>query len=267
MDKTQDKQFELELSELQLTATSVQLPITDTVITTLLSYSRPIFSRLIQKYTRRFLDGEMDVLARRTACSLIQEKLNATDLSHLQFATKDPVEIHVPVIGFMDVGVRSKQVQLLNTFACDAVSFTGTDVSVRIKGIDFDAAFDWSFAHRSLLPFDLLFFLRNMGAGSVNASGAVDVHINLEEPARSAVSIDLPRLIVDLNPSSDWFIYGLVETFATPLIRRTLVTLANWYLDRTIVGCLRDPACAGLPPDLLRLQLEESEKLDTLVQV
>jgi len=106
-----------------------------------------------------------------------------------------------------------------------------------------DADFVWDYEHHG----SSIWMLHNKGAGTVNATGALDVYIDMTKPAASAVTVGLPSLRVSLNPESDVILYKTAVIFAMPMVRRTLEIIANTYVQDQVVGCLRNASCLNVP--------------------
>jgi len=242
VDQSIDRFFRMEVTDLNLTVTNSNAGYLNSFIATALDSSRPLVTYTMSKYTKSLLDWQLESARNGSKCDALQQQFDALNMTHWQFRTATPVVVDM-ALTTIDVRLNSTHTNFFHNLQCDEMSFDGRILVVRVTGVDMDADFVWDYEHHG----SSIWMLHNKGAGTVNATGALDVYIDMTKPASSAVTVGLPSLRVSLNPESDVILYKTAVIFAMPMVRRTLEIIANTYVQDQVVGCLRNASCLNVP--------------------
>jgi len=202
---------------------------------------RPIVSELVHVAAKKTLEDSLDIIHSKGGCAFIHNVLAGVDMTTISFQS-DNNTVHVPVVGNVEMSVDSKWVSQPTTMDCKSVGFTGKTLVAHIENVPFSAGFAWSYRKAGSK------FWHNHGNGSTSIVGGTELHIDLLDPSKTVLKVDLPVLELKLHAAADAWLYDAMTGIMVPLVHETLTLFGGKILTHYVRKCLEDPTCPHLHP-------------------
>lgn len=237
--------FALSIGELHVQLDAQHHPWLTAALEKLTNFVTPLVSKVVQLAAGEALDESLAGIYQHGACAFISDALKDLEWVNLQFTSYEPFTQHVPVIGDVNFSVNSTSISPPTSMECSKLGFNGTAMTAHIERVPFNVDFVWAYAKSGSS------FWHNKGNGSAAVVGGALLYIDVIEPSKTTIKVDLPELNVQLKADSDAWMYKALSKVVGPLVRGSLQLFGGRVLAHYITKCLEDPTCPHVKPTTL----------------
>merc|ERR1711972_231897 len=206
----------------------------------LTGFMRPLVSMAVEHASRTALRESLAIVRKQGSCAFLQGTVADLDVAKLQFTSYEPFEIHVPVVGDVNISVNSTYIKPPTSMHCEHVGFNGSTLMAHVEDVPFSAGFKWAYQKLGSS------FWHNQGTGSTAVVAGTLLHIDLLKPSDTSIQMELPTLKLDLQADADAWMYNALTDVMVPLLRESLQLFGGKLVAHHVAKCLADPKCPQL---------------------
>jgi hypothetical protein len=221
------------------------------------SHSEPIIGAIVQHEVRSTISAQLKKVQAEGACATVNDLLQYTAMVDLGMKVIQPMKVHAPTIGEVDVYANVTQVVLPRSMTCGPWHFNGTHLDMQFDDARISADFDWKY--NATEPGIWTKFWHNKGYGSMNATAGLRMKLNLLQPSAADIEIHLPDLDFYIRADSDDWLYRALNAIFRPLVRRGVQAFGG-HVVRKVLECLADPSCHLITASDLRASTASSDR-------
>jgi hypothetical protein len=240
MDKDKEQLVQFQLGEIDVSLGAQHHSWLTAAMMKLVKFLRPLVSEVVQLAAKKVMHDSLSEVRQKGGCAFLGGALKQVSFLKFGFTSWEPIRVHVPVIGDVDISVNSTHIGQPTSMECQHVSFDGERLVAHIENVPFDAGFKW--AYRKVGSS----FWHNSGTGKANVVAGTMVNIDLITPKSTGLKIDVPVLKLDLHADADAWLYKALTFAMVPLVRHSLNLFGGEFLTYELRKCLEDPSCPHL---------------------
>jgi hypothetical protein len=242
MTKEDDQLVQFRLGEIDISLGAQHHSWLTSALMKLVKFLRPLVSEVVQLAAKKVMHDSLAVVREHGGCAFLGDVLKQVRFVNFGFTSWEPIRVHVPVIGDVDISVNSTHIGQPTSMDCHHVAFNGERLAAHIENVPFDAGFNW--AYRKVGSS----FWHNSGSGKAAVVAGTMVNIDLITPKSTSLKIDVPSLKLDLHADADAWLYKALTFAMVPLVRHSLNLFGGKFLTYELKKCLEDPSCPHLGP-------------------
>lgn len=207
------------------------------------NFMTPVVREVVYLAAEKAMDKMLAVIYDDGACVFAKDALKNLDVASLQFISYEPFQVHVPLLGDVNISVNSTGISPPTSMKCNKLNFTGTQLAADIQEIPFSVSFVWSY----LKPDSS--FWHNQGTGEAAVVAGTKLFVDIMKPSSTSIAVSMPVLGVKLHAESDAWMYDALTKVLTPMIREGLQLFGGKELAHYLAKCIADPTCPHVTPN------------------
>lgn len=246
---------EMVLSDFALNALDITILKADhakwllSALTEVMHLTRPLLSMVFNKSVKKMVQKELStVQSSGSGCALVEELLPNADMTQVVFKTEKPLPYNIPVMGKLagwKVGVDVESTHISfpeqSTMKCERTSFDGLHLEIEVSDVQTSLGFNWQYQKMGEGTWQPNW--SNSGTGSADVNAGLLLRLNIADPSKTKVEINLPKMAVKLDAKSDAWLYKAMTWALTPVVRVGMETLGAKVFQHQLKECLEDPSC------------------------